>query len=147
MKSFPVKGVRMNRFPKSCQRRPTRQASVLVAVLVCLAIASTLVTSSVHTALNARRAMRTQHQLRQTELLLAAGIQRAAKKMQLSDDYTGETWELSSQVIFNAESAQVTIDITSVAENASRKVNVTARLSTGPHTSIQRSYSFSVDTE
>ncbi len=129
------------------KRRTPRQASVLVAVLVCLAIATALVTSSVRTALNARRAIRTQHQLRQTELLLAAGIQRATRQLQTATDYNGETWELPSQVISSAESAQVKIDIAPTAENSSRTVSVTARLSTGPHTTIQRSYSFFVDPE
>ncbi len=142
MKGFSMKG-----FPMKRDRRPTRQASVLVAVLVCLVVASALVTSSVRTALNARRAMRTQHQLRQTELLLAAGIQRATRKLRTADDYIGETWKLPLQVIPNVDTAQVKIDITSATKNASRKIRVTARLSTGPHTSIQRSYSFSVDSQ
>ena len=127
------------------QPRSTRQASVLVAVLVCIAIASALVTSSVRTALNARRALRTQHQLRQTELLLAAGIQRATQQLQATDDYTGETWELLSPLISSVESAQVIIDITPKAKNTSRQVSVTAQLLVSAHITIQRSYSFSVD--
>jgi len=134
-----------SRSTRTNRRRTPRPASVLVAVLVCLAIATTLVTSSVRTALNARRAMRTQHQLRQTELLLAAGIERASRQLQAATDYTGETWELPSLVMPNSDSAQVKIEITSTTENSSRSISVTARLSTGPHTAIQRSYIFTVD--
>ncbi|NOY41100.1 MAG: hypothetical protein GXP26_04595 [Planctomycetes bacterium] len=127
------------------QRRTSRQASVLVCVLVCLAIATALVSSTVRTALDARRAMRTQHQLRQTELLLAAGIQRATRQLKASADYTGETWDLLLPMIPNIESAQVKIDLPPVAEDSSRKVRVTARLSVSANRAIQRSYSFSVD--
>jgi len=127
--------------------RTSRRASVLVAVLVCLAIATALVTSSVRTALDARRAMRAQHQLRQTDLLLAAGIWRARQQLQAAAGYTGEIWELTSPVIPRTESAQVKIDITAADENSLRKVHVTARLTTGPHTVIQRSTLFSVDSE
>jgi len=108
-----------------------------------------LVTATVRNAVDERRAMRTQHQLRQSELLLAAGIQRATQQLQATTDYTGETWELAAETLSGVESAQVEIDITpeayAEAEKSSRKVRVTARLSTGPHTAIQRSYSFSVD--
>jgi len=89
--------------------------------------------------------MRTQHQLRQTELLLAAGIQRATRQLKASADYTGETWDLLLPMIPNIESAQVKIDLPPVAEDSSRKVRVTARLSVSANRAIQRSYSFSVD--
>lgn len=127
------------------QRYTSRTASILICVLVCLVVATALVTSTVRTALNARRAMRTQHQLRQTELLLAAGIQRAALQLQANVDYTGETWDLSPQVISGVEAAQVNIDISSAPGDSRDKVHVTARLSVAAHTAIQRSYSFTVD--
>jgi len=126
-------------------RPASRRASVLVCVLVCLAIATALVTSAVRTALDGRRAMRTQHQLRQTELLLDAGIQRAKQQLQSDIDYTGETWVLSPATIPNIESAQVKIDITPAAGNSSHEVRVTAQLSMAAHRAIQRSTSFSVD--
>jgi Tfp pilus assembly protein PilV len=122
---------------------------VLVAVLVCLAIATALVTSTVRSALDGRRAMRTQHQLRQTELLLAAGVQRARRQWQATSadqaaDYRGETWTLSPRVIPHVESAQVKIEITPAAEKALREVHVTARLLVAADKVIQRSTSFSI---
>jgi type II secretory pathway pseudopilin PulG len=118
---------------------------VLVCALVCLAIASTLVTSTVRTALGARRSMRTQHQLQQTELLLNAGIQRATQQLHDNSDYTGETWDLSPQVIPNIESAQVTIDVSSAAEDSSREIRVSAQISLAVNKTIRRSTRFSVD--
>jgi len=130
------------------RNRVPRQGSVLVGVLVCLAIATALVTSSVRTALNARRVMRTQQQLRQTELLLTAGIGRATRQLQMAADYTGETWDLPSGVFPRSGAAQVLIDISSSStQDLSRSISVTARLSTGPHTTIQRSFVFSINPE
>ena len=123
----------------------SRQASVLVCVLVCLAVATSLVTSSVRNALDQRRAMRTQHQLRQTELLLSAGVQRAAQRLQSKSGYVGEVWELPAEVISNINPGQVEIVVTSKGKQGPRNVRVTAKLSTGPHTAIKRSYAFSID--
>lgn len=132
--------------PTTTIQQPTpRQAAILVCVLVCLAVAITLVTSTVRTALGARRAMRTQHQVRQTELLLAAGVQRATRQLQATADYAGETWTLSPQAIPGAESALVKIDVAPAAEDSPRTVRVTARLSTGAHAVVQRSYIFPID--
>jgi hypothetical protein len=101
--------------------------------------------SMVRDALQERRAMRTQHQVRQVELLLAAGIQRAIGQLQAVADYRGETWELGAEVIYPAESAQVEIEVSSAAESDSGKIRVTARISRGRHQVIQRSYRFPTD--
>jgi len=132
------------------RRGGPRQASILVCVLVCLAIATSLIGSTVRTALDARRAMRTQLQLRQTELLLAAGIQRARWQLQEAADnpaadYVGEAWQLPPQVIPNVESAYVKIDITPANPTSLRKVDVTARLSVAASRTLQRSISFTID--
>jgi hypothetical protein len=127
------------------RRHTSRQASILVCVLVCLAVATALVTSTVQTALTARRAMRTQHHLRQTELLLAAGIQRAALQVQSVSEYSGETWKLSPNTIPGIETAQVKIDVVPIDGELPSEVHVTARLLITEHISVQRSYSFPVD--
>ena len=134
-----------SRFPFTNRRHTIRRASILVCVLVCLAVSTALVTSTVQTALVARRAVRTQHQLRQTELLLAAGVQRAALQFQASSDYEGETWQLSPHTIPGIENAQVQIELASAEGDSSREVHVTARLSLAEHAAIQRSYRFSLD--
>jgi|GEM_PF-1010355 len=132
---------------KASHRRRSRQASVLVCVLVSLAVAMGLVTSTVRRALETRRAVRTQHQVRQTELLLAAGIERARRQCQTTPVYSGETWELVPEAIPNIEFALVEIEITSAPESLQRQVRVTARLSVAPHQTIQRSHFFSINPE
>jgi hypothetical protein len=69
-----------------------RDGALLICVLVCLLVASAMVTATTRSALQSRRNVRLQHQMRQTELLLDAGVLRAASQLQLSDDYEGETW-------------------------------------------------------
>jgi len=127
------------------QRHTSRQASILICVLVCLAVATAMVTSTVRTALGARRAMRTQHQLRQTELLLAAGVQRAAGKLHTTDDYTGETWNLPPQTIPGWDAAHVEITVVPSEDDTPPEVRVTARLSVSKFVDIQRSHTFFVN--
>jgi len=127
------------------RRYTSRRASILVCVLVCMAVATALVTSTVQTALTARRAMRTQHHLRQTELLLDAGVQRAALQIQSTPGYSGETWKLSPNTLPGIETAQVKIDFVPTGGEVPGEVHVIARLSIAEHATVQRSYSFSVD--
>jgi len=122
-----------------------RQGSVLIVVLVCLSIAMALIGASLRSALHERRALRTQLQLRQTELLLTAGIQRARLQLETAAEFTGETWELAPEAFSAAESAQVEINVTQAGEDLPLEVRVTARLSLDPDKTIQRSYTFSME--
>ena len=72
--------------------RKSRGGALLICVLVCLLVASAMVTATTRSALQARRNVRLQRQMRQTELLLDAGVLRAARQLQLSGEYEGETW-------------------------------------------------------
>lgn len=124
-----------------------RSGSVLICVLVCLAIVTALAASMLQTALQARKAVRQEIQLSQSEFLLAAGVQRAAE--QLSDDpaYTGETWQLTSAAIPGQESALVEIKVTPVAADGSALVEVIAQLPADSPLSARRSYTFSLSNE
>jgi len=107
-------------------RHMPRQGSLLVCVLVCLLVASALVASTTHSALMSRRDVRVQHQLRQTELLLDAGVLRATRRLQASQDYQGELWQPVA-AIDRFDNAQVEIRITEQGVD-SRLVEVIASL-------------------
>lgn len=124
-------------------RQPTRQASILVCVLVCLAIVTAIAASTVQSALTARRTMRTQHHLRQTEFLLAAGVQRAAAKLQADPQYAGETWKLSPDTLPSVKSAQIQIELSNTGPTS--EAHITARISITEQATIQRSYRFPVE--
>jgi type II secretory pathway component PulK len=107
-------------------RRKSRGGALLICVMVCLLVASSLVTTTTHNALCSRRDVRVQHQMRQTELLLDAGVLRAARLLRVSDDYQGESWRPTG-AIDRFDGALVEIRVTSNGSN-SRVVEVIASL-------------------
>lgn len=124
-------------------RRQGRHASILICVLVCLAVATALVVQTTRSALQGRRDALTQRHLRQTELLLEAGVERAAQRLGADVEYTGEIWSLSAESIPGCSLAQVEITVPSLDDGAwPRRVQVVASLSAGGPNVIQRSYTF-----
>ncbi|MGI9472992.1 MAG: hypothetical protein ACR2NZ_15740 [Rubripirellula sp.] len=75
-------------------KRSSRDGTLVICVLVCLLVASSMVIATTRSALQARRECRVQQQLRQTELLLDAGVRRAAGQLNNDADYQGEQWTL-----------------------------------------------------
>ena len=70
-----------------------RRGTLVVAVLVCISVAGTLAMLATSQALRARRQGALEHQRRQTEFLLLAGVNRSAGRLSADPDYAGETWE------------------------------------------------------
>ncbi len=99
------------------------------------------------TALAARQAARQELQLSQTEFLLAAGVQRAARQLTEDGAYTGETWELTGDALPGHESAVVEIEVQAAANDRPAQVHVSARLPADSPQSIRRSYTFSLPGE
>jgi hypothetical protein len=132
-------------FRQKTPRRSGRRASILICVLVCLAVATALVVQTTLSALRARRDVRTQSQLRQTELLLEAGVERAAQQLGANADYTGEIWSLSPQSIPGCNLVQIEIKVTPLDGDWPRRVEVVAQTSAGGPNVIQRSYTFPIN--
>ncbi|QDS86863.1 hypothetical protein EC9_10380 [Rosistilla ulvae] len=95
-----------------CQHR---RGAIAVAMLVCMLIATTLAASTLHSALHSRRETGRMRQLRQTELLLDAGILRAAEKWTRDRTYRGETWRPTNSMPHDGD-AVVKIDVSGDAE-------------------------------
>ena len=113
----------------STRSKPHR-GTLVICVLVCLLVASTMVTATTHSALRSRRSVRLEHQMRQTELLLDAGVLRAARQLHASDDYRGETWR-PANAITRFDNALVDIRVTKSDDDPSiRSVEVVASLGT-----------------
>lgn len=134
-------------------RTQGRQGSVLVCMLACLAVVVGILSATLHTALQTRRAMRTQHHLRQTELLLTAGVKRAVRKLSNSENYDGETWRVDHETFPGVAGAEVEITIDpdredTAAEVPQTNVVVTAKLfvttqqATKQQTALRRSHEF-----
>jgi len=74
------------------RNRSGRRGVVLICTLVCLIVVSTLVMTSVASAVRAQRETVRRHQTMQTEWLLDAGINRAITRIAADDSYEGENW-------------------------------------------------------
>lgn len=127
-----------------------RRATLVVSVLVCLLVTASLAVATTHTALRWRRSQRWQHQMYQTELLLDAGILRAATQLARSKTYRGEIWRPSQESV-DFESPQVEIRVRAGDSPDSRQVEVVAQLgsplsnlATSNVSLTRRSHSFSV---
>lgn len=73
-----------------------RTGTVLIAVLVCLGIASVITLTSVRSSLRHRRELRRQWQLEQTRWLLEAAVIRTREQSRSDEDYSGEAWDVST---------------------------------------------------
>ncbi len=126
-----------------------RRGTLVVCVLVCLLVASSMVVATTQSALRARRECRTQQQLRQTELLLDAGIRRSIAQLNARDDYEGEEWTPPSisglapvvRIQVNREPDRPTVQV--VALLGIRDPSGTYRVAT----KTQRSLTFQLPTE
>ncbi len=110
-------------------RRKPHSGALLICVLVCLLVASAMVTATTRSALQSRRDVRLQHQMRQTELLLDAGVLRAASQLQRSNDYEGETWRPKNALArFDNPSVEIRISAGKQNKKDSRRIEVIASL-------------------
>ena len=128
--------------PFTTRRRP---ATVLLCVLACLAIVTALVTSTTQMALQVRRSMRSQHQLRQVELLLEAGVDRAAQRLAIDPEYTGETWNLLPKTIPGVDEARVSINVSSDDVTWPPEVTIVATLGSEDSIRVKRSHTFPLE--
>jgi hypothetical protein len=133
-------------------RRQRRSATVLIVALVTLLVVSSLVLSMVKRAIDDRRQLRREHDLQQVELLVDAGLRRAAIRLDADADFEGETWDIPAAELKGHDDARVVIEVTSASadespskessENESaadaQLIRVTAECPVGSETSIRR---------
>jgi hypothetical protein len=122
-------------------RRP-RRGSVLVATLVCMLVVMMILGIMFQGAVRAHRQLYRERDLRQTELLLQAGCDRAAFQLSNAEDYHGETWNLPADMVVGAGRGRVTIETTRSGSQPTWDVKVVAEYPQGSDTSIRRSRTF-----
>lgn len=120
-------------------KKQKRSGVVLICVLACLAIVSAILTMTCKSAIAARRETKLRAQLQQTELLLDAGVLRAAEQLRKSKGYSGETWK-PTKAFKNDESPIVEITV-EPTDGSVTTITVMAKLK-GEQTT-QRSHQFS----
>ncbi|MCM2371537.1 hypothetical protein [Aporhodopirellula aestuarii] len=117
---------RLNALP----RRQPHRGAILLAVLVCLVVASAITGLAMQTSLRARHQMKVHWQLEQTRMLLDVGIRRTLKLAAEDVDYEGESWVLDDA--FETFS-QARVEIKSLPpdesnEQASRRFEIIATI-------------------
>lgn len=124
-----------------------RCGAVLVATLVCLLVVMGMLGTMLQGTLRAHRQLRRERDLRQTELLLQAGGDRAVYRLANEPNYRGETWNLPADAIADKGEGRIIIEISPADGQSARKAKVVAEYPLGGETSIRRSRTFQVLTQ
>ena len=74
-------------------RHRSKAGAILICLMTCLLISTSLVAMSLQMSLQSRRECKVAGTLRQTNLLVDAGLYRALQKLRENDRYVGETWK------------------------------------------------------
>jgi type II secretory pathway component PulK len=122
--------------------RHGRDGAVLVVTLVSLLVVAMILGSMFQGIVRAHRQLHRERDLRQTELLLQAGRDRAAALLAANDAYRGETWNLPADAIVGAAEGRVTIETSRDEKQNTWNINVLAEYPRGSDTSIRRSRTF-----
>jgi hypothetical protein len=112
---------------------------VLVATMVCLLIVLAMLGAMLLGALRASRQLHVERDLRQCELLLHAGVERAAFHLAEDSAYAGETWKIPAAAIIGTGEGWVQIDVSRNAQNRPSEVRIVAEYPHGSEQSIRRS--------
>ncbi len=111
------------------KRRPgTRRGAVLIAVLVCMGVAVTIVLGVVQASLRERRQLRQELQMEQTKWLMDAGLGHAIAQLNAQPDYAGETMMVAPEIAkFAIAKLEVSVNRIDIPTNQIR-VTVTSQL-------------------
>ena len=120
------------------RKHPHRHGTVIIAALVCLVIVMALLGGMLAGALRIGRQLRVERNARQCELLLLAGLDRAALRAAAGETYMGEVWDVPAAEIGGAGAGQVTIEV-SRPGGTSPQFRVLAEYPLGGELSIRRS--------
>ena len=121
-----------------------RTGVMVIAALTCLLIVSTIVVGMLGSAIRVRRQLHTQRDLRQTELLLAAGVERAASRIAHDSAFVGDVWELPHESIVGRGTGRVTTKVTRSSSGSHWQVSVVAEYPLDRGFPVRRSQSFDI---
>lgn len=121
-----------------------RRGAVLIVALVCLLVVMSLLGSMLLSALRSTRQLHAERDLRQCELLLQAGVDRAWLRIARESEYAGETRELAPADIINQGAGQITIAVQPATAQTPRQLQVTAEYPVGNEFSVRRSRTLSL---
>jgi hypothetical protein len=134
-------------WPQLSGRRRCNSGTVIVAALVSMLIVMSMLGTLLQGSLRARRQLHAERDLRQTELLVEAALDRAGMRLSREADYRGETWKLPSDGIVGRGDGQVVINASREPSDGPWEVKIVVEYPLGSALSIQRSRTFSVQAQ
>ena len=115
------------------RHRCDREGVAIISALVCLALASVLVSVVVRAAVSQRQQARDEGRREQAGWLVESGFRRGAARLAADPDYPGETWRIGAEQFNGRDAAVVLIEVVVPAEAAEqRTVRVRAELPDDP---------------
>jgi hypothetical protein len=138
--------MRLRRRPAQL-RRQRRRGAVLVMALVCLLIVMAMLGSLLLAVVHSGRQLHVERDRRQCELLLQAGLDRAAVRLARDREYSGETWDIPASELPNQGAGQVTIELSTDENPSARRLLVAAEYPTGSERSVRRSLTVRLSNE
>ena len=129
------------------RRLPQKRGMALVTALVCLLVVMAMLGQMLLGAIRAGRQLHIERDRRQCELLLQAGIERAAHRFESDPNYAGETWKVTSDELLGKGAGEVSIERAADESSDSQRLLITAEYPAGSERSVRRSRSISLTTE
>jgi len=103
-------------------RRGSRRGAVLIAAMVCVAVATVVLISIVRMAGAGRRTMQTEAWRLQAAWLAESGLERAAWRLASDGAYSGETWTVAPEALAGGEAGVVEIEVEEIPGEADRRL-------------------------
>jgi len=97
-----------------------RRGVIMVAVIVCVAVASIIFLSIAKLVVAGRQAAQTETWQLQARWLAESGLERAASRLAADADYSGETWTVPADAIGGSEAGLVEIAVEAVPDEPGR---------------------------
>ena len=119
------------------RHRQSRNAAVLVAALLCLLIALSIVTTMIAETIVRRTQLQVEGRARQTDLLVQAGQGRAAARLALDADYSGERW--APEIGRASATVEITVE---PDDDGATQVTIVAVYPEGEPKAVRRSRTF-----
>ncbi len=104
----------------------SRRGSMLIAVLVCLGVATTIILASVKMSILHRQQLRQDLQMEQTKWLLDASVRAGIAKAKQQADYQGETIEFTTPLSTSLGYPNATVELS--AEPDDQQENIRLRV-------------------
>ncbi|WP_254512294.1 hypothetical protein [Anatilimnocola floriformis] len=123
-----------------------RRGAILIVALLCLLVIMSLLGTMLLAALQSTRQLHAERDLRQCELLLQAGIDRALTQIAKQPDYRGETHEFSAADIIDQGPGRLVIEVTPATADSRVQIHIDAEYPADSEFSVRRSRTLSIPT-